>query len=67
MRRRNWRLAIVGLVLFVLALGFFFFMMSMAPKSNDPVALMQTVGTVAGVVGGLGIVISIVGLIGRRS
>ena len=53
MRRKNWRIVIVGLVLIVVALVFFFFMLSVASKSNDPVALMQTVGTVAGVVGGI--------------
>ena len=66
MRRRNWRIVIVGLVLLVIALGFFFFMMSMAPKSNDPAALMRTVGTVAGAVGGISLVMIIIGLIGKR-
>ena len=66
MRRRNWRIVIVGLVLIVMALVFFFFMLSFASKSNDPAALMQTVGTVAGVVGGISLVMIIIGLIGRR-
>jgi hypothetical protein len=66
MRRRNWRIVIVGSVLIVIALGFYFFMLSIAAKSNDPAALMQTVGTVAGVVGGLSLVMIIVGLIGKR-
>jgi len=67
MRKRNWRVVIVGIVLIVLAVLFFFFMLSMAPKSNDPVALMRTVGTVSGVVGGLAIVMIIVGLIGKKA
>lgn len=66
MRRRNLRLTIVGFVLLVLALLFFLSMQSIASKSNDPVALMQTVGTVAGVVGGISLVMIIVGLIGKR-
>ena len=66
MRKTNWRLVIVGLVLVALAAGFFLVMAGMAKQSNDPVALMQTVGTVSGVVGALGAVMAIVGLIGRR-
>ena len=66
MRRKNWRIVIVGLVLIVIALGFYFFMLSIAAKSNDPAGLMQTVGTVAGVVGGLSLVMIIVGLIGKK-
>ena len=66
MRRRNWRIIIVGFVLMILALGFFLFMLTMAPKSNDPAAVMQTVGTVSGVVGGISVVMIIVGLIGKK-
>ena len=39
---------------------------STAPKSNDPAALVQTVGTVSGVVGGLAIAMIVVGLIGKK-
>ena len=42
------------------------FMLSMAAKSNDPVALMRTVGTVSGVVCGLGFVMIVIGLIGKK-
>ena len=66
MRKVNWRVAMVGLVLVVLAAGFFLAMSGMAQQSNDPVALMQTVGAVSGAVGSLGVVMAIVGLIGRR-
>jgi hypothetical protein len=66
MRRRNWRIVIVGFVLIVMAFGFFFFMQSIASTSNDPVALMQTVGTVAGVVVGISLVMIIIGLIGKK-
>jgi len=66
MRKRNWRVVIVGIALIVLAVLFFFFMLSTAPRSNDPVGLMRTVGTVSGVVGGLAIVMMVVGLIGKK-
>jgi hypothetical protein len=66
MRRKNWRLVIVGIVLILAAPAFFFFFLGMAPKSNDPAALMQTVGQVAGVVGAIGLFILVVGLIGKK-
>ena len=66
MRRKNWRIVIVGLVLIVIALAFFLFMISVASKSNDPVALMQTVGTVVGAVGGISLVMIVIGLIGKK-
>ena len=66
MRRKNWRMVVVGVVLIVMALAFYFYMLSIASKSNDPVALMQTVGQVAGVVGGLSIAMIIIGLIGKK-
>jgi hypothetical protein len=66
MRQTNWRLVVVGVVLIILATGFFLYMMGMAPSSNDPKALMQTVGQVSGVVGGLSLVMVIVGLIGKK-
>lgn len=66
MRRRNWRIVIVGFVLIGLALGFYFFMLSIASTSNDAVALMQTVGTVSGAAIGLSLVMIIMGLIGKK-
>lgn len=66
MRQRNWRLVIVGAALIVAAAGFFAGMLTMAPKSNDPAALMQTVGQVSGVVCGLALVMIFFGLIGTR-
>jgi hypothetical protein len=67
MRIKNWRIVIVGLVLIVIAAAFYFFMLSITSKSNDPAALMQTVGTVSGVVGGLSLAMIIVGLIGKKA
>ena len=66
MRRKNWRVVIAGVFLIVMALVFFFFMLSIASKSNDPVALFQTVGTVVGAVGGISLVMIIIGLIGKK-
>lgn len=67
MRKTNWRLVIVGSVLVVLAAGFFAGMATMAGRSNDPVSLMQTVGTVSGVVGTLGLLMALFGFRGTRS
>lgn len=66
MRRTNWRVVIVGFILIVAAAAFFFFMQTTAPKSNNPVELMTTVGQVSGVVGAIGLVMIAFGLIGRR-
>jgi hypothetical protein len=66
MRRRNWRFIVTGFVLILLALGFFFFMPSVASTSTDPAALMQTVGTVSGAAVGISIVLILLGLIGKR-
>ncbi|MGW1419221.1 hypothetical protein ACWAT4_03765 [Bradyrhizobium manausense] len=67
MRRRNWRLIAVGTVLLVLAVLFFLSMRDMTLWSNDPVALMRTVGEVSGVVGGISLVMIAFGLIGRKA
>ena len=66
MRRRNWRFVITGFVLILLALGFFFFMLSIAGTSTDPAALMQTVGTVSGAAVGISLVLILLGLIGKK-
>jgi hypothetical protein len=50
-----------------LAAVFFIVMMGMAPQSNDPVALMETVGTVSGVVAAIGIAAAAFGFIGRAA
>jgi hypothetical protein len=67
MRRKNLRMVFVGVVLFVMAIAFYLFMLSIASRSNDPVELMRTVGTVSGVVGGLAIAMAIVGLVGKKA
>ena len=53
-------------MLIVFALVFFLFMLSIASTSNDPVALMRIVGTVAGVAGGVSLVLILFGLIGKQ-
>jgi flagellar motor component MotA len=67
MRTKNLRLIIVGSAMILIACVFFIGMGTMAGKSNDPATLMQTVGTVSGVFGGLGAVMAAFGLIGRRA
>jgi len=67
MRRKNWRIVIVGFVLILMALGFYFFMLTVAPQSTDPAALMQTVGTVSGAVAGISLVMIITGLVGKKA
>jgi hypothetical protein len=62
----NWRFVIVGGVMIAMAVGFFLFMMGMASQSTDPAALMSTVGTVSGVVTALGIVMAVLGFMGKR-
>ena len=66
MRRINWRFIIAGLVLILLALGFYFFMLSVASTSTDPAAMMQTVGTVSGVAIGISVALILLGLIGKK-
>lgn len=66
MRRKNWRVVIVGFVLAGIAFGFYFFMLSIAPNSTDPVALTQIVGTVTGVVVGISLIMIIIGLVGKK-
>ena len=67
MRKRNWRLFAVGTVLLVLAVLFFLSMRDMTLWSNNPVALMRTVGQVSGAVGGISLVMIVFGLIGSKA
>ena len=67
MRQKNMRLAYTGIGLLVLALAFFVGMMAVAPRSTDPAKLMEIVGTVSGVAGGLAIALIAIGLIGKKA
>jgi len=63
----NLRVVLTGVLMIVLALGFFFGMaVALAPKSNDPAAMMQTVGTVSGAVGGIGLVMVVFGVLRKK-
>ena len=62
----NCPLAISGLA-FAPSAPYTLYMIGLASQSTDAVALMQTVGTVAGGAGGLGIAMIIVGLIGTKA
>ena len=66
MRQRNWRVILTGILLIVLAAGFFFFMLTVAPQSTDPAEVMRTVGQVSGVMVGISVAMIIVGLIGKK-
>ena len=66
MRQKNPRFIVTGTVLFAVAVAFFFVMLSIASRSNSPVELMRTVGSVSGLVGGLAIALIVVGGIGKR-
>lgn len=66
MRRTNWRFVIVGLILVIAACAFFLGGASFMGRSNDPTAMMQTVGTVSGAAGAIGIVLALLGLWGKR-
>ena len=66
MREVNRRFVVTGALLIAAAIAFFIYMMGMAPRSNDPKALMETVGQVSGVVSAIGIVLIVLGLRGRK-
>ena len=66
MRQRNWRFVITGVLFLALTIGFYFFMMTLAPKSTDPLGLMRIAGQASGFVGGVCVVLIIAGLVGKR-
>jgi TRAP-type mannitol/chloroaromatic compound transport system permease large subunit len=67
MRRRNWRFVICGGTLILAAGAFFLYMETLMPRSNDPAAMMQTVGQCSGIVAGIALALLIFGLIGRKA
>jgi len=67
MRHVNRCFVGTGAVLIAAAIGFFVYMMGMAPRSNDPKALMETVGEVSGVASAVGVVLIVLGLRGKKS
>ena len=66
MRQVNRRFVIVGVVLILAAIAFFFYMQGIAPRSNDPRAMMATVGQVSGVAGAIGVAFVVLGLLGKK-
>ena len=66
MKQTNWRFVIAGAVALVLAGVFFLVMGSVAPQSTDPRALMEIVGSTSGVVAAIGLVLVVLGFMGKR-
>jgi hypothetical protein len=66
MRQTNRRVVIAGTAVAVMAIAFFFYMMGIAPRSNDPKSMMETVGQVSGVAGAIGIAMIAFGFMGRK-
>jgi hypothetical protein len=64
-RQPNKRVAFTGAGLVAAAILFFLFFLSIASKSNDPKALMETVGQVCGVAGAIGVVMIVLGIRGK--
>lgn len=62
----NLRVVFTGAGLVVLAAAFFFYMMTMAPRSNEPAEMMHTVGMVSGAAAGLGLAMILFGLFRRK-
>jgi hypothetical protein len=63
----NVRVVLTGAVMIAMALGFFFYMETFLPRSNDPAAMMQTVGEVSGAVGAIGLVMIAYGIFKKKS
>jgi hypothetical protein len=55
-----------GFVLIAMAVGFFLFMLTMAPVSTDPAEVMRIVGSASGTVIGISVALIIIGLIGKK-
>lgn len=66
MRKRNWRLVIVGILFIVLAFAVFLFVPSLGAYSTDPVEFTRLIGQVAGVIIGVSVALIIIGLIGKK-
>jgi hypothetical protein len=61
------RVVATGALMIALAGGFFLYtMIGLAPRSNDPVEIMQTVGEVSGAVGAIGLAMVMYGALRRR-
>ena len=61
----NLPVVVTGAAMVVLALAFFFCMGIAAPRSNDPAAMMPTVGMASGAVGAVGVAMIVFGSLRR--
>jgi hypothetical protein len=64
---KNLRLVLVGGVLITLSIAFFLFFLAIASRSNNPSELIRVVGTVSGVVGGVGVAMMVFGKVGKKT
>jgi Ni,Fe-hydrogenase I cytochrome b subunit len=62
----NVRVVVTGAVVVLLAVGFFLGMATLTPKSNNPVAMLWTVGDASGVLSAVGIVMMIYGIVRKK-
>lgn len=67
MRKRNWRLVIVGIFFIVIAFAIFLFVPSLGAYSTDPVEFTRIVGQVAQVIIGVSVALIVIGVIGKKS
>jgi hypothetical protein len=67
MRRRNWRVVIAGVLLLVMAVVFYNILSTMAPQSTDPIEMMGIAGSIAGTAIGIGVVMMLIGLLGKKA
>lgn len=67
MRKRNWRLVIVGIFFIVIAFAIFLFVPSLGAYSTDPVEFTRIIGNVSEVMIGVSVALIVIGLIGKKS
>lgn len=67
MRKRNWRLVIVGIFLIVIGFAIFLFVPSLGAYSTDPVEFTRLIGQIAGAMIGVSVALIIFGLIGKKT
>jgi hypothetical protein len=56
-----------GVLLLILAVGFYFIMLANTAASFDPAELMRLTGQISGTVIGVSVVLILVGLIGKKA
>jgi hypothetical protein len=58
---------IAGALLLVMALVFYDIMATTAPQSTDPVEMMGIAGSISGAAIGIGVMMILIGLVGKRA